>query len=538
MSDFRTVGLMIDLSRNAVMSLDGWRRFLPIVSKMGYNAMFLYMEDTYEVEGEPYFGYMRGRYSIDEMKALDALGTEYGIEMIPCIQTLGHLSTLSKWAAYPKDTEDILLVGDERVYTLIDNMFSTLERCFKSRRIHIGMDEADQLGKGNYLSLHGYENQGDIMRKHLTRVTKIAEEHGYELMMWSDMFFRGWNNSSYYAEAGSIIPDEYRNALPATVAPVYWDYYMKSEKRYDDMLDIHRQLSDKTAFAGGVWTWLGFTPDNLHSIQTMLPAIRMCRKHGTKDVFFTLWGDDGGECSRFAVLAALYHIAEYIKGNEDEDKIKAGFEAEFGVSYDDFLLLDKPNYVGRFDSPWATNPSKYGIFSDCFQGFLDYVIAEGGNGEYADCAQRLYTAEQKAGDYSYLFKTQRLLCEILSHKYELGVKTRAAYKAGDKKELRHLASEDYTAVINLLPDFYDAFRYQWELENKTWGFEVQDLRLGGLLMRMKNQKRMLEEYLDGKRTSIPELECEILQYRTREAGKSMYYNMHYRAISSNVVRSN
>ncbi|MBQ8528249.1 MAG: beta-N-acetylhexosaminidase [Clostridia bacterium] len=538
MSDFRTVGLMIDLSRNAVMSLDGWRRFLPIVSKMGYNAMFLYMEDTYEVEGEPYFGYMRGRYSIDEMKALDALGAEYGIEMIPCIQTLGHLSTLSKWAAYPNDTEDILLVGDERIYTLIDNMFRTLSGCFKTRRIHIGMDEADRLGKGKYLALHGYENQGDIMRKHLTRVAEIAEKYGYEPMMWSDMFFRGWNNSSYYAEAGSIIPDEYRNALPATVTPVYWDYYMNTEKRYDDMLDIHRQLSDKTAFAGGVWTWLGFTPDNLHSIQTMLPAIRMCRKHGTKDVFFTLWGDDGAECSRFAVLAALYHIAEYIKGNEDEDKIKAGFEAEFGVSYDDFLLLDKPNYVGRFDSPWATNPSKYAIFSDCFQGFLDYVIAEGGNGEYADCAQRLYTAEQKAGDYSYLFKTQRLLCEILSHKYELGVKTRAAYKAGDKEELRHLVDEDYTAVINLLPDFYDAFRTQWELENKTCGFEVQDLRLGGLLMRMKNQKRMLEEYLDGKRTSIPELECEILQYRTREAGRSMYYNMHYRAISSNVVRSN
>ena len=31
----------------------------------------LYTEDTYEVDNEPYFGYMRGRYSADELRELD-----------------------------------------------------------------------------------------------------------------------------------------------------------------------------------------------------------------------------------------------------------------------------------------------------------------------------------------------------------------------------------------------------------------------------------------------------------------------------------
>ena len=98
---YETLGLMVDVSRNNVMSLDGWRRFLPIAKKMGYNAIFLYAEDTYEVEGEPYFGYMRGRYTIDEMKELDELSASYGIEMIPCVQALAHLDTISKWGKYP-----------------------------------------------------------------------------------------------------------------------------------------------------------------------------------------------------------------------------------------------------------------------------------------------------------------------------------------------------------------------------------------------------------------------------------------------------
>ena len=39
--------------------------------KMGYDTLELYTEDTYEIEGEPYFGYMRGRYTAREIKEID-----------------------------------------------------------------------------------------------------------------------------------------------------------------------------------------------------------------------------------------------------------------------------------------------------------------------------------------------------------------------------------------------------------------------------------------------------------------------------------
>ena len=58
---YDSLGVMIDFSRNGVMTLPSLKRFLTIIKKMGYNTLFLYMEDTYEVEGEPYFGYMRSR---------------------------------------------------------------------------------------------------------------------------------------------------------------------------------------------------------------------------------------------------------------------------------------------------------------------------------------------------------------------------------------------------------------------------------------------------------------------------------------------
>jgi hypothetical protein len=56
MTNFKTFGVMLDMSRNAVMKVDALKKYMQIIKKMGYNALFLYCEDTYEVEGEPYFG--------------------------------------------------------------------------------------------------------------------------------------------------------------------------------------------------------------------------------------------------------------------------------------------------------------------------------------------------------------------------------------------------------------------------------------------------------------------------------------------------
>ena len=105
----KSLGVMIDLSRNAVMSLPALKDFLTVLKKFGYNTVFLYMEDTYEVEGEEYFGYMRGRYSVEEMKEIDEFCTSIGIEAIPCIQTLAHLNALMRWPRFQRicDCNDI-----------------------------------------------------------------------------------------------------------------------------------------------------------------------------------------------------------------------------------------------------------------------------------------------------------------------------------------------------------------------------------------------------------------------------------------------
>lgn len=525
--NYETLGVMIDFSRNGVMTLPALKAFLTTIRKMGYNTLFLYMEDTYEVEGEPYFSYMRSRYSIEEMKEIDEFCASIGIEAIPCIQTLAHLKTFLKWGQVPVDCDDIMLVGEERTYELIENMFKTLSSCFRSRRIHIGMDEAYLLGKGAYYHKHGYVKADVIIKEHLERICKIAEPFGYTMLLWSDMFFRSWNNGQYYTKEVVKVPQDALDALPKSVIPVYWDYYKSKAEDYDAMLKIHSQFSSDTWFAGGAWCWAGFAPLNQFSINSMSEAMKACRANKTKNIFMTMWGDDGMECSHFSQLPALHYIAECARGNFDEEKIKAKFKRIVGVDYDDFMKCDLPNYLTEGAPKSFECPCKYMLYSDPFVGYLDYTVSEGVGELYAKYRDELYAVAKKTRKYGYVFNTLAALCDVLELKYELGTKTRAAYKSGDKGELMRLAKEDYTELQKRVKNFHKLFERQWYTDYKPSGMEVHDGRLGALVQRLDSCKKRLIAYADGKLDKIDELELDILPIGNKPQGEPALYHSCY-----------
>ena len=211
-------GVMLDCSRNAVMKVEEVKKFASLMRSFGYNMLQLYTEDTYEVDGEPYFGYMRGRYTKEELKEIVAYCNSIGMEVIPCIQTLAHLNQIFRWGDYGtiNDCNDILLVGEERTYEFIENMFKSVRECFTSDYVHIGMDEAFALGTGKYLKKHGQESKFDILYKHLLKVIEIAKKYGFNPIMWSDMFLRACNDGEYYPE-NPVMPKEIVSLIPKEV---------------------------------------------------------------------------------------------------------------------------------------------------------------------------------------------------------------------------------------------------------------------------------------------------------------------------------
>ena len=504
-------GAMLDMSRNAVMKPQKVKEYIKILKSFGYNSIQLYTEDTYEIEGEPYFGYLRGRYSIAELKDIVDYAESLDMEVIPCIQTLAHLNQMFKWGVYREinDCEDILLIDDERTYELIDKMFSTLRKCFKSEYVHIGMDEAHNVGLGKFLDKNGYQNRFEILNRHLGRVIAIAEKYNFKPFMWSDMYFRLANHGEYYLENPEF-PEGAKSSLPQNIALCYWDYYHDDENFYAKMMRAHKATGKEIWFAGGVNTWYGFASGNTLALKNMIPAMNAAKKEGIENIFMTLWGDNGKECSYFSALPSLYAIKRVYDGETDMDKIKREFSEITGESFDALLALDSPNFVSGNDNS-AKGICKYALYSDPFCGFLDTCLTEGEGEKYKDIARELNAYALESKNYGYIFESLSALCETLSVKYDLGQRTRTAYASKDKEALKNLLP-DYDRAVNLTEKFYEKFRTLWYTENKPNGFEIQDIRLGGLIQRLKSCKMALQDYISGKLETLAELDEPLLDY--------------------------
>ncbi len=520
MNDKKYFGVMLDCSRNAVMKPEQVMRFADIISSFGYNSIQLYTEDTYEIDGEPYFGYLRGRYTKEEIKAIDEHCMEKGVELIPCIQTLAHLNQIFRWSDYAsiRDTDDILLAGEEKTYELIDKMFFTLAESFTSRKVNIGMDEAHMLGRGAYLDKNGLVNRFDILKKHLERVLSIAEKYGFECMMWSDMFMRLASGGDYYT-FDKPVTSEAKACVPKNVNLVYWDYYHTEKRVYDGMFSVHKQLAgDKVWFAGGAWTWVGFAPRNGFTIKTMAPAMKSAAKNGIRNVFVTMWGDNGKECSFYSVLPSLYAIRKMYDGETDESSIKNGFKEIVGIDFDAMCLLDLPSDADGGKNT-NNNPCRYLLYSDPLLGVMDSTVSKNTANEFKKAAKKLspYCGD---GEFAYLFETEKLLCETLALKCDLGGFLREAYKSENVEALKN-GIKKIKKTEKKLKEFYYSFKNLWQKENKPHGFDVQELRIGGLMLRLSSARERIEDYLAGKISSVPELEEIILDpfCRKGEEGK-------------------
>ena len=69
----------------------------------------------------PYLGYLRGRYTAEELQELDTYAWESGVELVPCIQTLAHLEQFLQWNENidMRDNDTCLLVDEPKVYDFI-----------------------------------------------------------------------------------------------------------------------------------------------------------------------------------------------------------------------------------------------------------------------------------------------------------------------------------------------------------------------------------------------------------------------------------
>lgn len=502
---FASCGAMLDMSRGGVMRVEAVKRYIDQLAALGMNLLMLYTEDTYEVPEYPALGYLRGRYSQAELKEMDDYAASMGMELVPCIQTLGHMAQFLQWFENGalRDQADVLMIDEEKVYDLIRAEIRSMRACLRSRRIHIGMDEAHGVGLGNYYLKHGATNRFELLCRHLGRVVEICKEADFSPMMWSDMFFRIGSKTNEYYDENAEITEEITKLIPE-VDMVYWDYYHQDEATYDRMLTLHEQMGRKVVFAGGIWTWSGFLPQVKRTVATMDPALKACAAHRVETVIATLWGDDGAETDYLMASGMLPIFSERCWQGE------ACTEEEIRLSGECLTCLPRAvldAYGDFYPSTKDDRPGKRLIWSDLLYPIFDQT-GDTWEGMLARTQSALETLRPYEDRLECHYAAE--LMRLLLMKAPLVRDLRAWYLAGEKEKLRRATEETIPALLEAYDRLMLVHRQLWQCNRKRFGWEVLSLRYGAVTGRLKDVQYELRRYLSGEQSTVEELEEEPL----------------------------
>ena len=534
---FQHTGLMKDCSRNGALNIKYIKEMIMVSALLGLNRFMLYTEEVYEIKGEPYFGYLRGRYTKEELQEIIEWAEGFGVEVVPCIQTLAHLSQALRWRPYQAfaDSFQTLQIGNEKTYELIEKMIKTCAENFHTKNIHIGMDEASDVGFKAFAYEDRLVDKKKLILEHLNKVVDICHKYGLHPMMWEDMFFKidPKGHIDWYDFDGKL-EDDIKALIPEDMELIYWDYYHDDIKVYDKIFEASMDTNRMVAFAGAVFSWIGFVPNFEKSLKFSSLALQSAINHKVNSSFICFWGDEGNECSASSLYPLLAQQCLYnFYGQVDDESLSELLKAVTNHDLKDWLGLQLPNYL-RDELLQFENPSKSFLYQDILLGLFDTRAKDEFVAKYTDFAKKLAEIARKSQKFDYVFETARSLCECLSHKVTVGKNIRQAYKAKDKKKLSELINE-LTVVRELVQKFLETYKKQWDIENKAFGFEVTDGRIGFLLQRIDTASFKLKEYIDGKVKSIPELEEDVIPYNDYPDDEAHCFNSWAEIVSVNKI---
>jgi hypothetical protein len=529
---FKTCGAMIDVSLGATaLTVKTWKTYLSYLARMGMNMVMIYTEDMYTLEDYPYFGYMRGAYTPSELSEIVDYAEKLGIELVPCIQTLAHLSKVQRWKANAAlfDTASVLLIDDEKTYQLIEKMIANARNIYRTRRIHIGMDEAHGVCLGRYYHIHGPTDRYEALLRHLRRVVDICKKYGFEPMMWSDMFFRLGSKTNDYYDITAKMPENIKEMIPDGLSQVYWDYYHTNANTYEKLILAHQAMGD-VVFAGGVWAWTGFAPKYRQTLDSTYPALEMCKKHGIRHVFATVWQSDYSECDLFNALLGLQLYAEFNAGGEvTSERLASAFKIYTDMNANTFLAMDlddlgDQNPVYDYDAPYSFSElehcipviSKQVLYQDILQGLFDknfsYIDLKT---HFTDCYNRLVSLKANDPIENELLKIHTAHAKVIMQKCDIGIRLKASYDSKDKEGLLACLDDLKTLLVSV-EELHTLYADRWYRTCKPFSFDERDIRFGGIRARVMRAISRVEAYLEGNIDAIEELEAERLTFENRE----------------------
>jgi hypothetical protein len=217
--DFPVRGVLLDISRDRVPTMDYLFKLIELLASLKINQLQLYMEHTFAYTRHAEVSADASPLTAEEIRTLDKYCTERFIELVPCQNSFGHMSRWlkhdryrqlaecpdgagDKWILWGNDPEPFSLCPtDEGCLELLDDMYSELLPNFSSQNFNVGCDETFDLGLGRSRELCEKVGKGRVFLSFIQKIEQLTRKHGRKMTMFADIVNK-------YPELISEIPPE------------------------------------------------------------------------------------------------------------------------------------------------------------------------------------------------------------------------------------------------------------------------------------------------------------------------------------------
>lgn len=289
---------MLDVSRGRVPTMEAFAGLIDLLARLQYNQFQLYIEHTYAFENHEEVWRDASPLTADELRELDKLCRERGIEFVPNLNSFGHVERWLKHEKYKPLAECPdgfyhaifkmqrvagTFAACEETADFMDGLYDEFLPNFSSEKFNIGGDEPWELGQGRSRGLCEKRGKRSVYLEHMARLKKRVEKHGKKMMFWGDVLL---------GESGEIPSAFLKNTIP-----VIWGYDAGHpfDEQCSRVLTALENVDGNGEFylAPGTSSWLSFGTRQTNALKNIREACLAAKKYGASGILLTTWGDFG-----------------------------------------------------------------------------------------------------------------------------------------------------------------------------------------------------------------------------------------------------
>jgi hypothetical protein len=277
--DFARRGIMLDVSRGKVPTLATLHALVDLCVRLKLNVLMLYVEHSFRFRRHPEIGAGASPLDAASLRELDAHAAACFVELIPSLQSLGHMERILSLPRYAPLAETgrrwTLSPAEPGTYALLADLYDEFLPNFRSGLFNANCDEPFDLEHGKSRERASALGPGGVYLEHIRQVQRLARERGKRTLIWGDVVHA-------HPERIPELPREL----------VLLDWWYEAEHDYDR---VKRFAAHAIPFwvCPGTSSWNSLFPRIENAAENIARYAAAGRRHGAEGLLVTDWGDFG-----------------------------------------------------------------------------------------------------------------------------------------------------------------------------------------------------------------------------------------------------